>query len=99
MIWFATDELISSTKLVRNFSSVLDSFKNKGVSKIWILKNNNIEAVIISKDEYRIFEEMQEYIEDLEDEKMILERMKNDDGTRYSMEQVAKECGIDLKTI
>jgi PHD/YefM family antitoxin component YafN of YafNO toxin-antitoxin module len=42
------------------------------------LKNNNVEAVIISKDEYRIFEEMQEYIEDLEDEKMILERLKND---------------------
>ena len=99
MTWFATDELISSTKLVRNFGSVLDSFKNKSVSKIGILKNNNIEAVIISKEEYRIFEELQEYIEDLEDEKMILERIKNDDGTRYSMEEIAKECGINLNTI
>jgi len=75
---FATDELISSTKLVRNFGSILEKFKNNSISKIGILKNNNVEAVIISKDEYRIFEELQEYIEDLEDEKMILERLKND---------------------
>jgi PHD/YefM family antitoxin component YafN of YafNO toxin-antitoxin module len=66
MIWFATDELISSTKLVRNFSSVLDSFKNKGVSKIWILKNNNVEAVIISVELYNLFEELEKYKENLE---------------------------------
>ena len=99
MIWFATDELISSTKLVRNFSSVLDSFKNKGVSKIWILKNNNIEAVILSKDEYRIFEQMQEYIEDLADEKMILDRIKNDDGSRISHEEILKEFNIDTNSL
>ena len=99
MTWFTADELISSTKLVRNFGSVLDSFKNNSVSKMWILKNNNVEAVIISKDEYRIFEELQEYIEDLEDEKMILERLKNDTWKRYTMEEVAKECNIDLNTI
>ena len=96
---FATDELISSTKLVRNFGSILEKFKNNSISKIGILKNNNVEAVIISKDEYRIFEELQEYIEDLEDEKMILERLKNDTWKRYSMEEVAEECGIDFKTL
>lgn len=92
MTWFTTDELISSTKLVRNFSSVLESFKNKNISKIWILKNNNVEAVILSKDEYKIFEELQEYIEDLEDWKLAIERLKNDNGVRYTMEEVAKDC-------
>ena len=96
---FATNELISSTKLVRNFGSVLNKFKDNSLSKIWILKNNEIEAVILSKDEYRIFEEMQEYIEVLEDEKMILERLRNDTWVRYTMEEVAKECNIDLNTI
>lgn len=100
MVWFATDELISSTKLVRNFASVLDSFKNKNISKIWILKNNNIEAVILSKDEYKekieIFEQMQEYIEDLEDIVLVKERMKNDDGTRYSHEEMMNMHNIVL---
>ena len=36
MNWFTTEELISSTKLVRNFGSVLEKFKNKKISKIWI---------------------------------------------------------------
>ena len=91
---FATDELISSTKLVRNFGSVLNKFKNNSLSKIWILKNNEIEAVIISKDEYRIFEEMQEYIEDLEDEKNILERVKNDTWVRYTHEEMLQKFNI-----
>ena len=93
---FATDELISSTKLVRNFGSVLEKFKNNSISKIGILKNNDIEAVMLSREEYdNIFE----YIEDLEDIALVKERMKNDDWKRYSMEDVAKECGIDLKSL
>lgn len=93
---FATDELISSTKLVRNFGSVLEKFKNNSISKIGILKNNDIEAVMLSREEYdNIFE----YIEDLEDIALVKERIKNDDWKRYSMEDVAKECGIDLKSL
>jgi len=73
---FATDELISSTKLVRNFGSVLEKFKNNSISKIGILKNNDIEAVMLSREEYdNIFE----YIEDLEDIALVKERIKNDD--------------------
>jgi len=58
MTWFATDELISSTKLVRNFGSVLEKIKNNSISKIGILKNNEIVAIIISKEQYQIFEEL-----------------------------------------
>ncbi|MDD5770537.1 MAG: prevent-host-death protein [Candidatus Gracilibacteria bacterium] len=93
---FATDELISSTKLVRNFSSVLGKMKNHELSKIGVLKNNELEAVVLSRDAY---DKLIEYIEDLEDIALVEERIKNDDGTRYTMEEIAKECGIDLKTL
>jgi hypothetical protein len=93
---FATDELMSSTKLVRNFGAVLENFKNKSVSKIGILKNNDIEAVIFSREEY---DNMIELIEDMQDIALVKERMENDDGTRYTMEEVAKECGIDLNNL
>lgn len=96
---FTTDELISSTKLVRNFGSVLDGFKNNKNSKLGILKNNEVEAVIISKDQYKIFEDLQEYIEDLQDIALAEERMKNDNWTRYSMEEMAEICNIDLNKI
>jgi len=51
---------------------------------------------MLSREEYdNIFE----YIEDLEDIALVKERIKNDDWKRYSMEDVAKECGIDLKSL
>jgi len=44
--------------LVRNFGSVLEKIKNNSISKIGILKNNEIVAIIISKEQYQIFEEL-----------------------------------------
>ncbi len=100
---FTTDELISSTTLVRNFSNVLDKINNHDLSKVWILKNNNLEAVIFSRKEYDRnileHEQMLEYIEDLEDIVLINERMKNDKWNRHSMEEVAKKFNIDLTSL
>jgi len=63
MVWFATDELISSTRLVRNFGSVLEKLKKNSIWKVWVLKNNNVEAVIFSRENY---DKMMDYIEYLE---------------------------------
>lgn len=88
---FATNELMSSTKLVRNFGTVLENFKNHSVSKIGILKNNDLEAVILSREEY---DKMIELIEDMQDIALIKERMENDDGTRYTHEEMMKKFNI-----
>jgi len=93
---FATDELISSTKLVRNFWTVLWKMKDHSISKVWILRNNDLEAVMMSKEEY---ERMLEIIEDLEDIALVEERMRNDDGTRYTMEEMAKKFNINLNSL
>lgn len=93
---FATDELISSTKLVRNFSSVLWKMKNHSISKVWVLKNNELEAVMMSREAY---DELMDYIENLEDIALVEERMRNDDWTRYTLEEIAKECDIDLTSL
>lgn len=93
---FATDELISSTKLVRNFWTFLSKMKNNDISKIGILKNNDLEAVMLSREEY---DKIIEYIEDLEDMALIEERIKNDNWTKYSHEEMAKIHWIDLKAL
>ena len=99
MTWFTTDELISSTKLVRNFGSVLDNFRKNKKSKLAILKNNEIEAVIISKDQYKNFEKLQEYIEDLEDIALVKERLKNDNWKRYTHEEMLKKFNIEPNSL
>jgi len=93
---FATDELVSSTNFVRNFSSIMDKLNSSSIKKIGILKNNSIKAVLLSENMY---ENILEYIEDLEDLALVEKRMKNDDWTRYTMEEMAKECGIDLTSL
>ena len=93
---FATNELISSTKLVRNFGSILAKLKDNSFSKIWILKNNEIEAVILSREEYENYEKMLKYLEDLQDIKLAEERLASDDWTRYTHEEMLKMHNISL---
>lgn len=57
MIAYKNDELISSSEFSKKFGSYLAQIKDKTVSKFAVLKNNKIEAILVSKDAY---EKMQE---------------------------------------
>ena len=73
MVTYSTDELISSTDFAKKFGSYLSQIKDHTVDKLAILKNNKVEAVMISKDEY---ESMKEALKDIEAKK-ILSSIKN----------------------
>ena len=60
MIAYTRDEIISATDLARNVSATLSSLVNKEKEKIAISKNNKIETVIISIDEYERLKEADE---------------------------------------
>ncbi|MEA2050852.1 MAG: hypothetical protein U9O56_08990 [Campylobacterota bacterium] len=52
MTMYATNELIPSSQFAKKFGSYLSQLKENSVDKLAILKNNKVEAVLISKDEY-----------------------------------------------
>lgn len=52
MIAYENDELIPSSEFAKKFGSYLAQVKSKTVEKLAVLKNNRIEAVLVSKDEY-----------------------------------------------
>jgi len=52
MVTYGANELISSSELAKKFGSYLTQIKEHSVEKLAILKNNKVEAVMISKDEY-----------------------------------------------
>jgi len=54
MVTYATNELIPSSQFAKKFGSYLAQIKDNTVNKLAILKNNKIEAVLISKNEYEI---------------------------------------------
>lgn len=68
MVTYSTNELISSSELAKKFGTYLTQIKDNTVDKLAVLKNNKVEAVIISKDEY---ESMKEALKELEAKKIL----------------------------
>ncbi len=62
MVAYTRDEIISATDLARNVSSTLNSIVQNVKEKVAISKNNKLEAVIISIDEYERLKEADEYM-------------------------------------
>ncbi len=52
MATFNSDEIYTATEVVRNFSSILKSVKTKEKKRVFIVKNNKFEAVLLNMDEY-----------------------------------------------
>jgi len=52
MATFNSDEIYTATEVVRNFSSILKSVKSKEKKRVFIVKNNKFEAVMLNMDEY-----------------------------------------------
>ena len=68
MVTYSTNELISSSEFAKKFGTYLAQIKDNSVEKLAILKNNKVEAVIISKDEY---ENMREALTQIEAKKNL----------------------------
>ena len=63
MVSYSTNELIPSSEFAKKFGSYLSQIKDSTVDKLAILKNNKVEAVLISKDEYEMMKEALKKVE------------------------------------
>lgn len=70
MVTYGSNELIPSSEFAKKFGSYLSQIKDHSVEKLAILKNNKVEAVLISKNEY---EAMKEAFETLKKEKYSID--------------------------
>ena len=68
MVSYATNELIPSSDFAKKFGSYLVQIREHTVEKLAILKNNKVEAVLVSKDKY---EKMLEALKLVEANEMI----------------------------
>lgn len=88
MVTYATNELIASSQMAKRFGEYLGQIKENTVEKLAILKNNKVEAVIISKDEY---EKMVEALKTLEANEMIQSiSMGLDDAKKGKIQPIEK---------
>ena len=89
-----TTKMISITKLQRELTQ-----KMRDVSEtkepLYVLRNNEVEAVIVSSDEYAALKEMEEVLEHFEIYEMIQKRMKHYDPSRnVTLDEIRKLYGL-----
>ena len=91
MVTYQKNELISATELAKKFGQVMSQIKEKSVEKIAVLKNNKLEAVVISTEEY-------EHLKMIEELHSISAKIP-DDLSRYSEKiQKAMASGVSEKS-
>ena len=96
MVTYATNELIPSSEFAKKFGSYLSQIRESTIDKIAVLKNNKVEAVLVSKDDYERMSEALELLEHQEIYSIVKERTSKSYKT-ISMEDMAKSFNIDLE--
>ena len=102
MVRYAQSELFSITDFTKQIGSVVGSIKEHTLEKIGILKNNRLEAVVISTDEYERLKALEESVLMAEHSNIYhaLEERKDTPLSEYvSMEDMAKKFDIDLREL
>ena len=94
MVAFARNEMVSSSQFVRSFATFLQRMSKSNDEKIVVLKNNQMQAVMIPIDEY----ERLKSLDDIREYKEIYETVqarKNTPAEDYvSYEDALKQAGL-----
>ena len=90
------NEMISVTEIVRGFPRILDRIRDHEINRVFVLRNNKPEAVLISPEEY---EEIIELREELEIAKIVKERLSDKEVKYISQEEALKKSGLTLEDI
>ena len=102
MVKYAQNELFSITDFTKQIGSAVGRIKEHTLEKIGILKNNRLEAVVISTDEYERLKELEESVALAEHSDIyykIKERSHTPLSDYLSMEDMAKKFDIDLEEL
>ena len=96
MVAYTRDEIISASEMARSFSSVLKEIMEHTKERFAISKNNKLEAVVIPIVEYEKLQEAYDLMEHIEIYKKIQTRTSS---TTITLEDAAKEHGINLDAL
>lgn len=99
---YAPDELFSITDFTKKIAGVLKGIKEQSIDKIGILKNNKLEAVVISMDEYERLKSLEALFETIEHKEIydVIQLRKTTPLSSYlSIEDMASQFNIDMKQL
>lgn len=99
---YAPNELLSITDFTKKIASILKGIKEQSCEKVGILKNNKLEAVVISTDEYERLKSLETLFEAIEHEeifKTVQARKETPMASYLSLETLAKKFNVDVESL
>ncbi len=102
MVSYTQNELLSITDFTKSISKILGDIKERTVEEVGVLKNNKLEAVVISTQEYERLKEIEELMSNIEHKEIyniVQDRVKTPKSKYLSMEDMAKKFNIDTKSL
>ena len=96
MVAYTQSELVSATELSKQFGEYISKVKNGLLDKIGILKNNKLNAVILSVSEYERMALAEARLEEIETAQMIQERLKTPKENYLNGDDVLKRLNLSL---
>ena len=99
---YAPNELLSITDFTKKIAIILKGIKEQSCEKVGILKNNKLEAVVISTDEYERLKSLEELFETMEHQEIFeaVQARKNTPLSSYvPFEELAKKFNVDPKSL
>lgn len=95
MITYTKDEIIASTKFSRNLGSILDKLKQRKLNKVAVMRNNELEAVLLPVSEYEKIAEAAKVAEHIALYNTIKEREKTPLDEAIPFEDILDEYGLN----
>jgi len=95
MVAYTQNELVSATEISKQFGEYISKVKNGLVDKIGVLKNNKLNAVILSVEEYERMSQAMELLEDMTLNEEIQKRL-NSNQKLLDGNDVLKKHGLSL---
>ena len=99
MITFSKNEIVSSTNVSRHFGEILNKLKDHQLERIAVLRNNQMEAVILSMDEYEFLKELAELIEHKEIYDLVMSRKDAPEDEYIPFEKVLEDAGLSYEDL
>ena len=96
MVAYTQQELVSATEISKQFGEYISKVKNGLLNKIGILKNNKLNAVILSVEEYERMVLAMNRLEDLETMQMVQERLKTPKEEYVNGSEVMRRLNLSL---
>ena len=96
MVAYTKNELVSATELSKQFGEYISKVKNGILDKIGILKNNKLNAVILSVSEYERMALAEARLEEIETAQILQERLKTPKEEYLDGEDVLKRLNLSL---